>query len=398
MRIIFITSKLNFVDSGGSIEEFDLMIKTLIGLGNQIKVITAFSHGNKIPADLPYKVIEEKIPTSSLLKIQYGIFKLLRKYSNDADIFHIDGHLFLYGAGFYRFAGGKIPIEAFFNREIGCMPDNISTYFYKDHKNSLLKIARKKIRLFIEKYIGMPIANKIDIASIISPQFKAEYQKLGFKKNNDLLVIGDPFDYKSLMKENQISESSYTQRNKSSGVINILYSSRMAPNKGFDVLLMGFNELENKENFRLILGGSGPEEKNVKDFIQKNRLDPYVELTGWVSKEKLFNLHKQADIFIQADWRPEGTSISLLYAMAFGIPSILPGGGGLAWVAKNSALYFRPKDYKDLAKKIEQLGNDPQLRTELSRNCYLRLAEDEMNFERQIGRVYQEMKRVVGHD
>src|SRR3989339_29442 len=98
MKIYFITSKLNFKTSGGSIEEFDLMMRTLIELGNEVVAVTAFSEANNIPHALPYQVIEENIPRRGLLGIQEGIFKLLKKYEHDADFFHVDGHLFLYGA------------------------------------------------------------------------------------------------------------------------------------------------------------------------------------------------------------------------------------------------------------------------------------------------------------
>src|SRR3989344_7244997 len=118
MRIVFITSKLNFVTSGASVTELDLTIRTLIKLGNEVATVTFFSYQNNIPDLLPYSVIEENVTSRRLLGIQKGIFQLLKKYESQADFFHIEGHLFLYGAGLYRLLGGKVPIAAFFNREL----------------------------------------------------------------------------------------------------------------------------------------------------------------------------------------------------------------------------------------------------------------------------------------
>lgn len=392
MKIFFITSKLDFRTAGGSVEEFDLMMRTLQGLGNSVTAITVFSKVNDIPAQLPYQLIEENIPSRRLLGIQKGIFQILKKYSKDADLFHIDGHLFLYGAGLYRRLGGKVPISAFFNRELNCWPEDKSTLFYTN-KDSLFVRCKKTIRWYLEKYIGMPIANGIDLRSFISPMYKALYENFGMRKDNNL-VIGDPLDFKKIMKSAGILEDSYRKRNKRNGPIIIFYSSRMAPGKGFDILLTGFSKVKNKKNFHLILGGSGPEELLVRKMIKDLKLEAYVELPGWVSKEKLYELYKKADIFIQADWRFEGTSMSLLYAMAFGVPSILPGGGGLEWNAKKSALYFKYKDFDDLARKIEQLGDDYKLREELSRQCYVRIAEDEINCEKQVGRLNKRMEQL----
>lgn len=395
MRIFFITSKLNFRTAGGSIEEFDLMIRTLQELGNEVTTLTVFPSGNKIPLPLPYKVVEEKIQASGLLGIQWGIFKLLKKYEAQADIFHLDGHLFLYGAGLYRHLGGKVPVSAFFNRELSSWPENKS-FFFRTPSDGLLLILKKRLRFYIEKCIGMPLANGLDLCSFISPMFQIEYEKFGLNTKGKSLVIGDPIDLKKISEKNSITEESYIKRNKKNSPLIIFYSSRMASGKGFDVLLTAFSKVKNKEDFHLILGGAGPEEKMVKKMIADFGLRKYVELPGWVDKTQLFAYHKQADIFIQADWMIYGTSISLLYAMAFGLPCILPGGGGLEWVASDCALYFKNRDTDDLARKIEQLGGDYSLRAQLSHNCFLRLANENFNYENQIGKLYNGMRKVAG--
>ncbi len=144
----------------------------------------------------------------------------------------------------------------------------------------------------------------------------------------------------------------------------------------------------------MVLGGSGPEEPQVRDMIKQYGLEKHVILTGWMSKAELYQWHKEADIFIQADWRPEGTSVSLLYAMAFGIPSILPGNTGLAWIAGESALYFPYRDTNVLAEKIEELGAHSEQRAQLSAHCYQRIFSQSFDHEWQTGQIYQEMRKI----
>ena len=363
-------------------------------MGNDLIVITVFSEQNSLAAPPPYRIIEEQIKNRSLLAIQYSIYKILKKYEQQADIFHLDGHLFLYGAGLYRLLRGKRPISAFFNRELGCFPADLSTLFPAPALTSWPKL-KQNIRWYIEKYIGMPIASRIDIRSFISPNYQKMYEDFGLSRSHDNMVIGDPMDFGKIIDQAGITKVSYIARNKRNGVLNIFYSSRMVPGKGFDILLTGFSKVKNKEKFRLIIGGDGPEEKLIQQMIVRLNLSRHVESPGWLSQEKLIDYLKKADIFIQADWRLEGTSMSLLRAMAFGIPSILPAGGGLEWNAKNSALYFKYKDCVDLANKIEQLGSDYELREELSRQCYVRLSEDEMNYEKNIEKLYEQMKKIA---
>lgn len=393
MRIFFITPKINFKNIGGSLIEYDLMIRTLIKLGNQVTVVTAFSYANAMTESLSYKIIEENITSRRLLGIQKGVFKILRKYSSQADFFYVDGQVFLYGAGLYRKLGGKVPVSAYFNRELVCWPDGEANFLYQN-SNFFIKI-KKITRFYVEKYIGTPIANSIDLMLFTNPYLQKSYENFGLKpKSNDALIFGDPVDYAKYMEDQGITKDSYIKRNKTSGKLNIFYSSRMVPGKGFDLLITAFSKVRNKEKFSLILGGTGPEEPRIIKMIRNYHLEPYIELFGWVSRDILYGYLKRADIFIQPRWRTDLTSMSLIDAMAFGIPSITPGGGGLEWDAKNSALYFKDGDSDDLARKIEQLGNNPELRVKLSKACYDRLSEDEMNHEKQIERWYNKMKEL----
>jgi len=394
MRIVFITSKLNFRTAGGSIEEFDLMIRTWQKHGDDLTAITTFAGQNDIPEPLPYPVIEEPIPNRSLLQMQWGIYRLLKKYEDRADFFHLDGHLYLYGAGLYRRLGGKTPVSAFFNRELIVWPEDRSTLFtISTPRVGFLKRMKKFARWALEKYVGMYLASAIDVRSFISPQYKELYHAFGMKMGKPSLVIGDPIDLKKIMRENGIQPDSYGARNGHPGPVRLFFSSRMAAGKGFDMLLAGFAKVKNKNDFRVILGGSGPEEPYVRAMINDLHLEPYVELLGWVTKDRLFEEYKKADIFIQADWRLEGTSISLLYALAFGVPSILYGGG-LEWVAKDAAIYFTYKDPEDLARKIELLGHDAALRARLSSNCFKRIASEDLDYERQIGSIREAMEAI----
>ena len=392
MRIFFITPKINFKTIGGSLIEYDLMIRTLMKLGNQVTVVTAFSYANAMTEGLPYKIIEENIMARGLLGIQKGIFKILKKYSGQADFFYVDGQVFLYGAGLYRRLGGKTPVSAYFNRELVCWPDGEANFVFQDNLFVRLK---KIIRFYIEKYIGTLLANGIDLMLFTNPYLQKTYEKFGLRPGVDrVLIFGDPVDHAEYMEEQGITEDSYVKRNKTAGKLNIFYSSRMVPGKGFDLLLTAFSKVKNKEKFNLILGGTGPGEADVRKMISDYHLEPYVELFGWVPRNVLYSYLKKADIFIQPRWRTDLTSMSLIDAMTFGIPSIMPGGGGLQWDAQNGGLYFKDGDSDDLARKIEQLGNSPELRAKLSRACYARLAENEMNANWQINRWSEKMKEI----
>lgn len=393
MRIVFITSKLNFVTSGASVTEFDLLIRTLITCGNEVTVVTLFSDQNRILNPLSYSVREESVATKGLWDIQKGIFRLLRKYESHADFFHLDGHLFLYGAGLYRLLGGRVPIAAYFNRELSSWPESSSDFFANGRQN-LLRRFKQRLRWYVERYLLMPLAGHLDVISYSNPFLQKAYEDFGMRKGGE--VMADPFDYCALMEKYGVTEDSYRSRNKPHGVITLFYSSRMAPGKGFDLLLAAFSEVKNKEIFRLVLGGDGPERPVIEQTIREQGLQKYITLPGWVSKDELYGTYfKTADIFIQARWRKELTACVILDALSFGLPCILPAGGGLAWVAKDAAFCFEDGNVADLARKIEELGNDAGLRARLSARGYARLHEDELNYKKEAARLLLRMQKVL---
>jgi len=383
MRVVVITPKLNFVSSGGSTDEYDLMYRTLQDMGHTVAVVTTCPQANNIPHPLPYPVHEDDVHSFRQIGIQWGVLKLLRKYDAAADAFFVDGQVYLYGAGLYRMLGGKVPVVAYFNRELIAWPLNIS-HFFPNKQVSLAQKFKRAARFYLERFVCMPLANYLDVVCFSNPHLEEEYGRFGLRTDGKSFIYGDSFDYRGLMVQHGITEHSYRERNKTQGPFTIFYSSRMAPAKGFDVLLQAFFRLAHKDNFHLVLGGSGPEENLVRQMVQDLHLEAYVELPGWMTKAELYERLKQADIFVQAQWRREITSMSLMTALMFGLPSIVPAGGGLEWVAYKSALCFKDGDPADLAQKIEQLASDPRSRAELSAACYRRMDDPELDHRNRI--------------
>ena len=123
MRLTFIVFKLNFEAGGGACYELDTKVRSLMKFGHMVTVVTLFSPQNKIPAGLPYKIVQEQVKTTHLFDIQKFVCRILRRYQNETDIFQVDGQ-FGYGSGWYRMTGGKKPVLVHFNRELSSFPES----------------------------------------------------------------------------------------------------------------------------------------------------------------------------------------------------------------------------------------------------------------------------------
>lgn len=363
MKIILITSKLNFETAGGSVLDLHWKAKSLLDAGHDVTVVTAFSRANNISQDLPYKVKKEDIaPKGALISMQSGIYSLLKKYEKDADAFYIDGHMFLYGGGLYRLFGGSVPVVAFFNIRLNCWADMTGN---PEHV-SFLKALKKKARVFLEHRFGIPIANYLDAFIFNTPMVERMYTDFGIDKKK-CSVIEDFVDMEGIIERNHITGELLEKRQRAGNVVKIFCTGRMFKEKGFDLVIKAFASLPDKEKYHVVMSGGGPDKERLEAMVHEMGLAKYFSFPGWVARDKMFEFFLSSQIFIFPKWWIEYGSALLTEAMAFGMPCIIPGGGALEWLTEGAAVTFTPDDAKDLSEKMGQLGRDEQLRIKLSK-------------------------------
>lgn len=145
---------------------------------------------------------------------------------------------------------------------------------------------------------------------------------------------------------------------------------RFVKKKGFDYFLRSLARLkENNIDFKAIIGGSGEEEKELKELAVNLRIDKMVEFLGWVdNKSKLFD---NIDIFVLPSIH-EPFGIILLEAFARGKAVITTNSEGPMEIAehKKDALIVEKGDSAALASSIEALLNDWDLARSLSKNAF----------------------------
>jgi len=121
------------------------------------------------------------------------------------------------------------------------------------------------------------------------------------------------------------------------------------------------------ENYKLKILGLGPEEKKLKDLVQKLRLDKRVDFLGFVENEKLPEYLSGAEVFARPALS-EGLGNSYLEAMACGLPIIGTKVGGIPDFLKDgeTGWFCEVGNPFDLAEKIK-LITDPNNKEQVSR-------------------------------
>jgi len=161
------------------------------------------------------------------------------------------------------------------------------------------------------------------------------------------------------------------------GLLNLLFVGRHEPRKGLIELLKAYRILRRDGvACRLLVVGSGPQEREARRYVLTRRLVD-VEFLGRVSDSEKVQLFKTADVFVSPATGRESFGIVLLEAMAAGAPIVCSDIHGYKGVVRRgeNALLVEPHDPRELAGAIGRLLGDPDLRASMRRAGPARAAE-----------------------
>ncbi|MDB5387180.1 MAG: glycosyltransferase family 1 protein [Planctomycetaceae bacterium] len=127
--------------------------------------------------------------------------------------------------------------------------------------------------------------------------------------------------------------------------------------KGFHILRAACQRLwQKRRDFELVVTGDSPE-----------RPDEFCRYIGWQTQEQLPNVIRASDILMFPTIAEEALGRSAVEAMGAGRPVIASRIGGLKFTVTDGAtgLLFEPGNVDDLARKIDTLLDNPELRDQM---------------------------------
>jgi len=153
----------------------------------------------------------------------------------------------------------------------------------------------------------------------------------------------------------------------------VVFCGRLARRKGLTYLLDAWHRKGFKKAV-LILVGSGENqpdsvESQLKKTIEEQKIKT-IYFLGSKKREEVKELLKASDIFIYPSIHPEGTALSVLEAMAVGLPIAASDIGGLKDVVKNGkdGFLFPSKNIKALGDVLAKLIDKAELRKDFGKN------------------------------
>ena len=152
----------------------------------------------------------------------------------------------------------------------------------------------------------------------------------------------------------------------------LLYIGRLSKEKGIEYLIKAMPRIQEEiPDTKLVIIGTGPEEKNLEKLVSHIEADRCITFTGWVNNSNLIKHIQNAEVVIVPSYWAENFAIVTLEAMANGRPIIVSDIFGLSERIENDDVGFLVKagNSKDLADKIVNLLSNFELVKKLSEKC-----------------------------
>lgn len=151
----------------------------------------------------------------------------------------------------------------------------------------------------------------------------------------------------------------------------IVYAGMLEPHKGVVTLLKGFSESRNLHGFRLTIVGDGSSRGDLARLIEELGLRDRVELTGFVSRERLNQIRDAAAFqVIPSEWM-ENAPLTAIEALSSGTPIIASDQGGLPEIigTGEDKLVFKARDVQSLADTLVRAWGSIDTLEELRRRA-----------------------------
>jgi glycosyltransferase involved in cell wall biosynthesis len=244
----------------------------------------------------------------------------------------------------------------------------------------LARVRKKKVIVFfhgwkkpfevrIERYflwVFNWFYGKADALIVLSNENKETLERWGVLKPiyKEVTVINDNelagFDIHDALKKRL---SSKTRR--------ILFLARIIKEKGIYEALESFSLIHNKHPMtELVIAGEGAELDNVKSFVRERGFHN-VTFAGYIRDEEKRRRFREAHIFFLPSYA-EGCPVSVIEAMAYGLPVVTRSVGGVVDFFENGTNGFISQSLSPciLANHIETLLEDKKLYKTISLHNY----------------------------
>jgi len=388
-RFLFIVSGWQgaMIWPGGTAMYIDSLVRSLMSVGDTVKVLAVVQPGEKEPIGLlethepwviPFQLAHDDKPANWLGRKCVSFLEILRCLSprcrrvlerafcfeaSAASIARLEELLSQEQPTTIVFGYLDVKLYAFAlsllerQRPYGIIAHDSEIYRSPDHKkNDLVK------RGMMLKGASWIAANSRHTKSLI----EAWRIPVGRGK-----IVHPPVSEEVIL-ESAVLGPTFREDNS----LSLVTICRLVKGKGIDIVLRALKILaERGIPYRYVIGGEGPERRFLEGLVDELGLRDRVRFQGSVVGKEKWQVLRNSDVFVMPSrldstipWQ-EGFGIAFVEAAAFGLPAVGSRSGGIpdAVVDGETGILVAEESPSDLADALTLLYQKPEIRREMGR-------------------------------
>ena len=229
---------------------------------------------------------------------------------------------------------------------------------WQDSYEETIKASGIRMNMFAQTY------GKVDLSIVLGTVFKAKLSELGYK--GKILIETNTFDDTFLKLDNsdEVHKIKYP--------VQLLFISRIIKQKGIYTAINAHHLLTEKGyNVVLKIAGEGEELNPAMKYVADNNFKNIV-FTGFLAGMAKHALLKKSHILLFPSLT-EGMPLTILEAMAYGLPVITRPVGGIPDIIKDgeNGYLIESTDPEDYAARVQMLMENERKYEEISKNNIL---------------------------
>lgn len=215
--------------------------------------------------------------------------------------------------------------------------------------------------------------NKIDKFIVLSNFAKKKFVSSKVNINEDDIIVKPNFVYDQGISQ-QKRQDFY------------LYVGRLSKEKGIDVMLNAFSQID----YKVKIIGDGPFKDKVEEFVKKR---DNIEYLGYLDRTEIYNQLKISKALISPSIIFEGLPLTIIESFSTGTPVITSDIGAMGEMVNDGVdgLKFKVNDSSSLIQKLRQFEEElsgSDLVYKNARDAYVKNYSPENNYD-QLLRIYK---------
>jgi glycosyltransferase involved in cell wall biosynthesis len=202
-----------------------------------------------------------------------------------------------------------------------------------------------------------------DVLIALSYQWKRDLYRIS--KHPDIRVMYNP----TVMREPVFQDIEPSPKPEFGRNIRFLFMGRLGQRKGVYDIVESARQLRSG-NIQISLYGDG-EAQAIQAKVSQIGLSDKILVGGWIDGYQKDEVFRQADVLLLPSYH-EGLPISVLEAMAYGLPVVATDVGGISEAVQDgvNGYLIQPGECIQLAERMDRLANSAELRLNMGKSGY----------------------------